>query len=411
MIKKPILVLCIDRDNDLYEKVKISGPVIGRKKNLEAATKLALADPEEPDANAMFKAISMYDELLQEYNVEVATLTGNKNMGFSADKEISEQLERVLAEFHAESCVFISDGGSDEEIMPIVRSRIKIDSVKVLVMKQAKELEQTYFVILEKLKDPYYARLIFGIPALILLVFAISSHLQWGWQPIAALLGVYLLAKGLGIEEMAARAFHNFDFSVERLSLIVYIVAALLFLISLWISYEGYLKAVASGLEGVKVTAATLKSLLELFPWAVLLLVFGKIMDLVTEKRKFELPKYGLYAISIAILWFIFSIAAQWVLNLEPPYVSFGDVIIATLLSVATAYACIRAMKKMKLDIISRMKLENKEVLSEVGSYVGKIIGVDPQNSVLVVQSPFGQKFNLSIDSVSSIGEKVVVNY
>ncbi len=68
-------------------------------------------------------------------------------------------------------------------------------------------------------------------------------------------------------------------------------------------------------------------------------------------------------------------------------------------------------MKKMKLDIISRMKLENKEVLSEVGSYVGKIIGVDPQNSVLVVQSPFGQKFNLSIDSVSSIGEKVVVNY
>jgi len=43
---KPILVLCIDRDNDLYEKTKIHGASDrGGEENLKAATKLALADP------------------------------------------------------------------------------------------------------------------------------------------------------------------------------------------------------------------------------------------------------------------------------------------------------------------------------------------------------------------------------
>ena len=43
-MKKPILVLCVDRDNDLFEKAKVHGPIIGREENLNAATKLALID-------------------------------------------------------------------------------------------------------------------------------------------------------------------------------------------------------------------------------------------------------------------------------------------------------------------------------------------------------------------------------
>ncbi|OIO22136.1 hypothetical protein COV61_02965 [Candidatus Micrarchaeota archaeon CG11_big_fil_rev_8_21_14_0_20_47_5] len=412
MIKKSLLVLCIDRDNDLYEKVKISGPIIGRKNNLEAATKLALADPEDPDSNSIFKAVSTYDELSGEYNVEVATLTGNKNMGFAADKEISEQLERVLAEFPAESCVFISDGASDEEIMPVIRSRLKIDSVKLLVMKQAKELEQTYFVILEKLKDPYYSRIIFGVPAILLLLFAITSSLHMGWQPVAALLGIYLVAKGFGIEEGIGRMFHNFDFSVERLSLMLYISTIPFFLISFWMAYQGYSFAMMQGLDGVKVTAYTLQRLLVIFPWAVLLLIFGRIIDLVNEKRKIEMPKYGLYAISISLLWLVFSVASTWVLNLSPPYVSFADFLATVLVSVLLTYVSIRIMKGIKIDIILRMKLENKEVLSQIGSYLGKIVGVDAKNHTMVVQSPFGQKFHLSMDTISSVGgNKIVVNY
>src|SRR3989338_6309260 len=89
--KKNKLVLCIDRDNDLYEKAKISGPIIGREANLDAAIRLALADPTETDANTIFRAIGIYDSLYADAGVQLATLTGSASLGYQADKEISAQ--------------------------------------------------------------------------------------------------------------------------------------------------------------------------------------------------------------------------------------------------------------------------------------------------------------------------------
>lgn len=42
-----VLVLCIDRDNDLGEKTGIAGPVMGRENNAEAAKKMMIVDPGE----------------------------------------------------------------------------------------------------------------------------------------------------------------------------------------------------------------------------------------------------------------------------------------------------------------------------------------------------------------------------
>jgi len=41
-----ILVLCVDRDDDIGVKTGIKAPLVGREDNLAAATKLGLADPE-----------------------------------------------------------------------------------------------------------------------------------------------------------------------------------------------------------------------------------------------------------------------------------------------------------------------------------------------------------------------------
>ncbi|MGB9631191.1 MAG: DUF373 family protein, partial [Candidatus Methanodesulfokora sp.] len=80
MVSNPekVLVLCIDRDDDVGVKTGIKGPIIGREKNVEAASKLAMADPSEADANAIFGAIKVYDEMqkeLSEDNVMIATVT------------------------------------------------------------------------------------------------------------------------------------------------------------------------------------------------------------------------------------------------------------------------------------------------------------------------------------------------
>jgi hypothetical protein len=68
-------------------------------------------------------------------------------------------------------------------------------------------------------------------------------------------------------------------------------------------------------------------------------------------------------------------------------------------------------MKSVRANIAGSMKLENKEVLSQIGAYVGKIVGVDKKRGVLVVQTAFGQRINISLEDISGIGEKVFVKY
>ncbi len=408
--KKNKLVLCIDRDNDLYEKAKISGPIVGREANLDAAAKLALADPTETDANTMFRAVGIYDSISDDFNAQVATLTGSSSLGYAADKELSAQLEKVLSDFPVDSCIFVSDGASDEQILPVIRSRLKIDSVEIVVMKQAKELEKTYFVILEKLKEPHYARLIFGTPALILLLFAASRYLGWGLESIAAILAFYLGSKAFGVEEKLFRAASAFRFSFDKISSIVYLFFFMMLLISGWAAYQRYLEAADSGLDGVKTTALMVKTLANLLSISFIILFAGRMIDVLNEKeqRKIELPRFGLYAISTVIVWFVLSVGSDWVLNLSPPYVSFSDFLLAMVASMVFGFLGIWAMKAVKVDLVSSMKLENKEIFSENGAYLGKIMGVDAKQSTIIYRSPLGQKLSLNLEDVTSVRDRVM---
>ena len=410
-VKKGKLVLCIDRDNDLFEKAKISGPIVGREANLEAATKLALADPTETDANTIFRAIGIYDSVSSESPAQIVTLTGSASLGYSADKEITGQLERVLSDFPADSCIFVSDGASDEQIMPVVRSRLKIDAVEIVVMKQAKELEKTYFVILEKLKEPHYARLVFGVPALLLILFAASRYLGLGIESIAAILAAYLGAKAFGIEERVLRAASAFRFSVDKISGIVYIFFLIMLLVSAWAAIQRYGEAADLGLSGVKTAALVVKTLANLLSISFMILLAGKIIDILNDKeqKRIELPRYGLYALTTVIVWFVLSVASDWVLNLSPPYVSFSQFLLAIIASTIFGYAGIWAMRSIKVAIVAKLKLENKEVFSENGAYLGKIMGVDPQEASIIFRSPLGQKLTLSLEDVTSVGERVMV--
>ncbi len=57
------LVITVDRDDDLGKKTNLAGPIVGEKACIKAAETLAIADPGESDANAMFAAIKAYREL------------------------------------------------------------------------------------------------------------------------------------------------------------------------------------------------------------------------------------------------------------------------------------------------------------------------------------------------------------
>jgi putative membrane protein len=409
-MKRPILVLCVDRDNDLYEKAKVSGPLIGREKNVDGATRLALADPEDPDSNAIFYAIKICDQMRKEgRESEIVTLTGNKLMGYSADREISAQLDRIVRELNPVSCVLVSDGASDEEIVPIVNSRLKIDSTKIIFIKQAKELEKTYFVLLEKLRDPHYARLFIGVPALLILLFSVSSALGLGWQPAGIVVGLFLIMKGFGIDEAFAGMMKDFRFSIEKMSWIAYICGYALLLVGALIGYQTFLDGTKLGLTNVKMISYVVGSMVWIVLIASLVLIAGKTADALSDKRKYAVTTYALYVVGFTLAMTVLKIGTEWVLNISPPYVSFGDFLFTLAATLVIGYVSTRIITSIRKEILLNMKLEGKEAVNEHGTYLGRIVGVDGAKGNLVIQTVFEKKYSMPFAAISAIGENVVL--
>jgi putative membrane protein len=200
------LVLCIDRDDDLGSKAHLPGPIIGRADNLNAALQLGLTDPEDSDVNAIFEGIRVFDDLKsQGIEAEIASISGNTDVGLKSDQMLSQQLDLVLKQVNATSAIIVSDGAEDEFVLPIVQSRTKLDGVKRVVIRQSESLESTYYTIKKLFEDPKIANTIFIPVGLILLLFAIFSlaqHPEGALIVISAFIGVFLLFRGLGLDDV-----------------------------------------------------------------------------------------------------------------------------------------------------------------------------------------------------------------
>jgi putative membrane protein len=134
--KKKILVLSVDRDDDLGKKAGVRGPVMGRENVLDAAVKLGLADPADSDTNVLFRAVKVRDEWEpQSKKIEVAAVTGDEKVGIASDMKIGDQLDRVLKSFKADGVILVTDGREDESIEPVIRSKTEILSVDRIIFK------------------------------------------------------------------------------------------------------------------------------------------------------------------------------------------------------------------------------------------------------------------------------------
>jgi putative membrane protein len=210
-----ILILCVDRDNDLGMKAGIKTPILGRKENIRAAATLALRDPEEPDANAMFEAVRIYDNLKkeakeQEEEYEVATIAGSDLGGVGADRQLVAELTGVLSGFPATDVILVTDGYTDEAVLPLIESRVPVTSVRRIVMKHSKSIEETAALFTRYLKilteNPRYSRIFLGLPGILLIILGVLWVLEWlQYAGIAFLivLGAFLFVRGFRLDKAA----------------------------------------------------------------------------------------------------------------------------------------------------------------------------------------------------------------
>jgi putative membrane protein len=198
-----LLVLCIDRDNDFGTKAGIQSPIVGRDANVKAATALGMADPEDSDMNSLFGAIKIFDEFIAKgRDAEIATLCGSQRVGPHSDALIAEQLDEVIAKLKVDRVVFVTDGAEDEFILPLVTSRVKVEGVQRIIVRQHQDIEGTYYIIKKAFEDPKLQRGILMPVSLALIVygaFAFYGQPERGLGGIAALVGLYFMAKILDL--------------------------------------------------------------------------------------------------------------------------------------------------------------------------------------------------------------------
>jgi putative membrane protein len=199
------LVVCIDRDDDLGRKAGVAGPVVGRAEVLDAAVKLGTVDPEDSDTNALFAAVALLDELRGAgEECEVCILTGSPKVGVLSDRKVADQFDHVLGRVPTTSAYLVSDGAEDEFLFPILASRVKVDGVRRVYVRQSASIESTYYTVVRALKDPKLRAktvLPFALVLLILGIAAAGGVLLWGVIGLAILLGVYLIFWTFDIDE------------------------------------------------------------------------------------------------------------------------------------------------------------------------------------------------------------------
>ena len=243
------LVMTVDRDNDLGVKAGIRGSVVGRRQVLTAALRLGIADPEESDTNAILGALHQHDLLAESAEpndaVEIAILTGDERVGIKSDRNIAQQLEDVISEFQPDRGVLVTDGMEDESVLPILSSRLSIDHVEKIIVRQSKGIEGTYYYIAKAIEDPRWrARLLVPV-AIFMMILGLGMILPNGAVLIGAmplLVGIYLLFKGLGAEDRLERLMRDMRESADAaiLSSLLWAVTGVAILLAVVEGYDTY---------------------------------------------------------------------------------------------------------------------------------------------------------------------------
>lgn len=245
-----VLILSVDRDDDFGKKAGLNSPFIGREENANAVMALGLKDAEDSDVNTVMAALSMYDEMLKKgEDVEIATICGDVKVGYESDLVLTTQLENVLELVKPDRVILVSDGAEDEFIYPMVFSRVKVDSVRRVWVKQAPTVEGTYYIITKMMADDKMRKRIFTplglvftvlglfniLPQLIKLIAqeaSIETVASMGWGMIALVLGLYMIFFAYRVAERLEQSIKNTGTAIRNGSQMIpfVIVSALLFL-------------------------------------------------------------------------------------------------------------------------------------------------------------------------------------
>jgi putative membrane protein len=192
-------------------------------------------------------------------------------------------MDHLVAAHDPEAAIVVTDSAGDERLVPIIESRIRVDGVDRVVVRQSHDIQSTYYLLKQFLGDeqlrgtvlvPIGAALV-AVPALLLLADSLAVALS----AIAGVIGLFLLYKGLGVDDIVSTlpARIRTAFYSGQVSLVTYVVGAGLSLIGVFAGAIG-----TAGLSERGELLLILRFLFDSVPWfaiAAMAAATGRLID------------------------------------------------------------------------------------------------------------------------------------
>ncbi|MFB6077504.1 MAG: DUF373 family protein [Halarchaeum sp.] len=307
------LVVCVDRAGDVARTAGVDPPISGRDALESLVVDLGVADPEDASVNCILEALRLTAELRDDGDEAVpAVVSGVSDTAVGADRAVAAQLDELVAAHDPDSAVVVVDTAEDERLVPIVESRLAVDAVDRVVVRQARDIESTYYLLKQFLADEELRESVLVPLGVVLLVFPIlltvTNSLAVAVAAITAVIGAFLVYKGLGVDERVADLPARAQEALYsgQVSIVTYVVAAGLALLG---TFAGALAVSALGDASVFVQAAAF--VYHSVPWlalAALAAATGRLIDELISDEGVRSPylnlPFGVVAVGLVVRGF-----------------------------------------------------------------------------------------------------------
>ncbi len=316
-------------------------PVVGADALRSLILEVGITDPEDTSVNSLLKTLRVADEIEESgESATVAVISGADDSAVRADRAVAHQVDELIEELQPTSAVVIVDSVDEERLIPIIESRVAVDAVDRVVVRQARDIESTYYLLKQFLADEELRQTTLvpiGVALVAFPVLVTQTSPEVAGAIITAIIGIFLIYKGLGLDGYVGRlpGWTKRSLYSGRVSIVTYVVAGGLALIGVFAGLLG-----ASHLAGPEDTTVILvmKFVFDSIPWLAMAGVaatLGRLIDDAIQNGHvpasyLNIP-FGVVALGVVIRGFsaYFLQTGGWLGAIELPTLEFGPISVA----------------------------------------------------------------------------------
>jgi len=272
------LVVYVDRSGGVGH----ADPIVGWEAVQALVTDIGLDDPEDSRVNCLLETLHVARDLRDGGEKAVVAVVPGGGDGINSHRTVARGIDDLVSGHDLDGAIVVTDSAGDERLVPIIESRVRVDAVDRVIVRQSHDIQSTYYLLKQFLGDEELRGTVLvpiGAALLAFPLLLLFADLAVALSAIVGVIGLFLLYKGLGIDAFVSTLPIRIKESLYsgQVSLVTYVVGAGLALIGV---FAGGISA--AGVSEGSDLLVVLRFLFDSVPWfaaAAMAAATGRLID------------------------------------------------------------------------------------------------------------------------------------